>query len=275
MAVYAARDESHNRAGLRRQRPFRDAFPGCYERLMVDVTLTAAIFAGLLSFLSPCVLPLVPPYLTFIAGTTVEELAEGGERRARRDVAIAAILFVLGFSTVFVALGATASVFGQIIRTHIGTLSALAGVAIIAMGLHFLGVWRMAFMYREKRVNVEKPVGVWGAYVMGLAFAFGWTPCIGPILAAILTVAGSEDTASRGALLLAAYSAGLGVPFLIAALAIEPFMAFLARFKKNFHMVERVVGVLLVATGVAFMTGAMTTMSFWLLETFPALAKLG
>ena len=164
---------------------------------MVDVTLTAAVFAGLLSFLSPCVLPLVPPYLTFIAGTTVEELAEGGERRARRDVAIAAVLFVLGFSTVFVALGATASVFGQVIRAHIGTLSALAGVAIIAMGLHFLGVWRMAFMYREKRVNVEKPVGLWGAYVMGLAFAFGWTPCIGPILAAILTVAGCEETAAQ------------------------------------------------------------------------------
>ncbi len=242
---------------------------------MVDVTLTAAVFAGLLSFLSPCVLPLVPPYLTFIAGTTVEELAEGGERRARRDVTIAAILFVLGFSTVFVALGATASFFGQVIRSHIGTLSALAGVAIIAMGLHFLGVWRMAFMYREKRVNVEKPVGVWGAYVMGLAFAFGWTPCIGPILAAILTVAGSEDTAARGAILLGAYSAGLGVPFLMAALAIEPFMKFLGRFKKNFYLVERVVGVLLVATGIAFMTGAMTSMSFWLLETFPALARLG
>ena len=242
---------------------------------MVDVTLTAAVFAGLLSFLSPCVLPLVPPYLTFIAGTTVEELAEGGERRARRDVAFAAILFVLGFSTVFVALGATASVFGQVIRSNIGTLSALAGVAIIAMGLHFLGVWRMAFMYREKRVNVEKPVGVWGAYVMGLAFAFGWTPCIGPILAAILTVAGSEDTAARGAILLGAYSAGLGIPFLMAALAIEPFMRFLGRFKKNFYVVERVVGVLLVATGIAFMTGAMTSMSFWLLETFPALAKLG
>lgn len=242
---------------------------------MVDVTLTAAAFAGLLSFLSPCVLPLVPPYLTFIAGTTVEELAEGGERRAKRDVALAAVLFVLGFSTVFVALGATASVFGQAIRAHVGWLSSLAGVAIIAMGLHFLGVWRMAFLYREKRVAVEKPVGLWGAYVMGLAFAFGWTPCIGPILAAILTVAGSEDTATRGAILLGAYSAGLGAPFLAAALAIEPFMRFISGFKKNFRTVERVVGVLLVATGVAFMTGAMQTASFWLLETFPALARLG
>ena len=160
-----------------------------------DITLSAAAAAGLLSFLSPCVLPLVPPYLTFIAGTTVEELSGAGERRARRDVALAGLLFVLGFSTVFVALGATASAFGQVIREYIDLLSYAAGLAIVAMGLHFLGVWRVALLYREARVQVEKPVGVWGAYVMGLAFAFGWTPCIGPILAAILAVAGSEDTA--------------------------------------------------------------------------------
>jgi cytochrome c-type biogenesis protein len=239
---------------------------------MTDVSLAAAVLAGLLSFLSPCVLPLVPPYLTYIAGTTVEELAEGGAKRARRDVTLAAFLFVLGFSTVFVTMGATASIFGQALRANLGALSALAG---IAMGLHFLGVWRFAFMYREKRVSVEKPVGLWGAYVMGLAFAFGWTPCIGPILAAILTVAGSEETVSRGAILLGAYSAGLGVPFLAAALAIEPFMGFLARFKKNFFIVEKVVGVLLVLTGIAFLTGAMQDVSFWLLDAFPGLAKFG
>jgi cytochrome c-type biogenesis protein len=240
-----------------------------------DVSFTAAAIAGLLSFLSPCVLPLVPPYLTFIAGTTIEELAEGGERRARRDVALAAVLFVLGFSTVFVALGATASVFGQFVRQYIGMLSMAAGVVIIVMGLHFLGVWRFAFLYREARFNVEKPVGLWGAYVMGLAFAFGWTPCIGPILAAILALAGSEDTVARGAGLLAVYSAGLGVPFLLAAFAIEPFMGFLQKFKKNFVYVEKTVGVLLVLTGIAFLTGWLTSMSFWLLEMFPALAKLG
>ena len=122
---------------------------------MIDVSLAAAVLAGLLSFLSPCVLPLVPPYLTYIAGTTVEELAEGGAKRARRDVTLAAFLFVLGFST--------ASIFGQALRANLGALSALAGIAIIAMGLHFLGVWRFAFMYREKRVSVEKPVGLWGA----------------------------------------------------------------------------------------------------------------
>ena len=240
-----------------------------------DITLSAAAAAGLLSFLSPCVLPLVPPYLTFIAGTTVEELSGAGERRARRDVALAGLLFVLGFSTVFVALGATASVFGQVIRQHIDLLSYAAGLAIVAMGLHFLGVWRVSLLYREARVQVEKPVGVWGAYVMGLAFAFGWTPCIGPILAAILAVAGTEDTALKGAGLLAVYSAGLGLPFLGAALAIEPFFRFIKRFSRHFGKVEKVVGVLLVLTGVAFLTGGMQTMSFWLLETFPALARLG
>ena len=240
-----------------------------------DITLSAAAAAGLLSFLSPCVLPLVPPYLTFIAGTTVEELSGAGERRARRDVALAGLLFVLGFSTVFVALGATASVFGQVIRQYIDLLSYAAGLAIVAMGLHFLGVWRVGLLYREARVQVEKPVGVWGAYVMGLAFAFGWTPCIGPILAAILAVAGSEDTALKGAGLLAVYSAGLGLPFLGAALAIEPFFRFIKRFSRHFGKVEKVVGVLLVLTGVAFLTGGMQTMSFWLLDTFPALARLG
>jgi cytochrome c-type biogenesis protein len=243
--------------------------------LATDVTLPAAALAGVLSFLSPCVLPLVPPYLTFIAGTTLEELADEGVKGARRDVALAAILFVLGFSTVFVALGATASLFGQVIRAHLDVLSLLAGVAIIAMGLHFLGVFRFAFLYREKRVQVEKPVGIWGAYLMGLAFAFGWTPCIGPILAAILAVAGSEDTVSRGMVLLGAYSAGLGVPFLLAAMAVEPFMAFIARFRRHFGTVEKVVGGLLVLTGVGFLTGAMQSMSFWLLETFPILSRLG
>lgn len=243
--------------------------------MATDVTLTAAAAAGLLSFLSPCVLPLVPPYLTFIAGTTIEELAEEGEATAKRDVMIAAVLFVMGFSTVFIALGATASVFGQFIREHLELLSALAGGAIVLMGLHFLGVFRIAFLYREARVSVEKPVGLWGAYVMGLAFAFGWTPCIGPILAAILAVASSEDTVAKGAGLLAVYSAGLGLPFLLAALAMEPFVRFLKRFKAHFATVERVVGVLLVLTGVAFFTGGMQSASNWLLNTFPALATLG
>ncbi len=240
-----------------------------------DVTWPAAAAAGVLSFLSPCVLPLVPPYLTFLAGTTIEELAEEGEAGARRDTLLAALLFVAGFSTVFVTLGATASVFGQIVRAHLELLSLIAGLAIIAMGLHFLGLFRLAFLYRERRFNVEKPVGIWGAYLMGLAFAFGWTPCIGPILAAILALAGTEDTVARGAALLAVYSAGLGIPFVLAALAMAPFMRFMQRFRGHFVAVERVVGVLLVVTGVAFMTGGVQRASYWLLEAFPGLANLG
>jgi len=240
-----------------------------------DVTISAAAVAGVLSFLSPCVLPLVPPYLTFIAGTTIEDIVDEGAARARRDVLLAAILFVAGFSTVFVALGATASVFGQFVRANLHILSVLAGVAIIGMGLHFLGLFKLHILYREKRMDVEKPVGLWGAYVMGLAFAFGWTPCIGPILAAILAVASSEDTVARGAGLLAVYSLGLGAPFLAAALAIEPFMNFLKKFRAHFGKVEKLVGLALVATGVAFLTGGMQNLSIWLLETFPGLAKFG
>jgi cytochrome c-type biogenesis protein len=243
--------------------------------MATDVTLPAAAAAGLLSFLSPCVLPLVPPYLTFIAGTTIEDVAYERVGRARRDIFLAAVLFVLGFSTVFVALGATASVFGQVLREHIGFLSILAGLAIILMGLHFLGVFKLSVLYREKRIEVEKPLGLWGAYVLGLAFAFGWTPCIGPILAAILAVAASEETVGRGAGLLAVYSLGLGIPFLLAALAFEPFIGFLKRFRAHFPVVERIVGVLLIATGIAFLTGTMQSLSYWLLQTFPGLANLG
>ncbi len=243
--------------------------------MAADVSFPAAAAAGVLSFLSPCVLPLVPPYLTFIAGTTIEELAREGETRARRDIIIAAILFVLGFATVFTALGATASVFGQIIRANLHWLSLAAGGLIILMGLHFLGVLRIGLLYREKRAEVEKPVGPLGAYVMGLAFAFGWTPCIGPILAAILAIAGAQDTVWKGAELLAVYSLGLGLPVLVAALAIEPFLHFLTRFKRHFGKVEKTVGGLLVFTGIVFLTGGMQDLSFWLLQTFPGLANFG
>jgi len=240
-----------------------------------DVTYSAATMAGLLSFLSPCVLPLVPPYLTFIAGTSLEELSNERVGPARRDVMLAAVLFVAGFSTVFIALGATASIFGQLIRAYLDVLSYAAGFAIILMGLHFLGILRWTLLYREARLEVQKPVGLWGAYVMGLAFAFGWTPCIGPILAAISAVASSEETVGQGAVLLAFYSVGLGLPFLLAALAMEPFFGFINRFKKHFALMERIVGVLLIGTGLAFLTGGLTSISFWLLETFPDLAKLG
>jgi cytochrome c-type biogenesis protein len=241
-----------------------------------DVSIFAALIAGLVSFLSPCVLPLVPPYLVYLAGTSLERFADKEpEPRVKRETVLAACLFVLGFSTVFVALGASASVIGSLVRTYSGPLATIAGIAIIIMGLHFLGLTRIGFLYRQKRMEIAKPVGLWGAYAMGLAFAFGWTPCIGPILAAILAVAAAEQTVARGAGLLAVYSLGLGIPFVIAAFAIEPFAAFLARFRKHMRRVEQAMGALLVLTGIAFLTGSINFMSVWLLETFPVLGKIG
>ena len=241
-----------------------------------DVTYLAALIAGLVSFLSPCVLPLVPPYLVYLAGTSLERFADRElEPRVKRETVLAACLFVLGFSTVFVSLGASASVIGSLIRAYSGPLATIAGVVIIIMGLHFLGLTRIALLYREKRMEIPKPVGLWGAYVMGLAFAFGWTPCIGPILAAILAVAAAEQTVTKGASLLAVYSLGLGIPFIVAAFAIEPFAAFLARFRKHMLRVEQAMGALLVLTGIAFLTGSINNMSVWLLEMFPVLGKIG
>jgi len=241
-----------------------------------DVTLLAALLAGLVSFLSPCVLPLVPPYLVFLTGTTIERFADREpEPQVKRETVLAALLFVAGFSTVFIALGASASVVGSIIRTYSGPLAIIAGIVIIVMGLHFLGVTPIALLHRQKRLELAKPVGLWGAYVIGLAFAFGWTPCIGPILAAILAVAASEQTVTQGAGMLAVYSLGLGIPFVIAAFAVEPFAAFLSRFKRHLHRVEQAMGALLVLTGIAFLTGSLNTMSVWLLEAFPVLGKIG
>ncbi len=243
-----------------------------------DITYTAAVLAGLVSFLSPCVLPLVPPYLCYMAGVSLDRLtgeaAPGGAVAARAQVVFPALAFVLGFSTVFIAMGWGASSVGMLLRQHMDTLAMVAGAAIIVMGLHFLGLFRIGLLYREARFS-GGGAGAGGSYVMGLAFAFGWTPCIGPVLGVILALAGSKATAGEGAALLAAYSAGLGIPFLLAALFVSPFMAFLSRFRRHLGMMEKVMGALLVLTGIAFLTGGMQSFSFWLLETFPALGTLG
>src|SRR3954447_17938283 len=187
------------------------------KAMIHDVTIPAALLAGLISFLSPCVLPLVPPYLIYLTGATIEHVTnDETTAAAKRAVMIAAAIFVLGFSTVFVALGASASLMGGLIRAWSAELSIVAGIVIIVMGLHFLGLTRIGLLMREGRLTAPKPVGLWGAYVMGLAFAFGWTPCIGPILAAILSVAAAEATVTKGAGLLAIYSAGLGSTFRLA-----------------------------------------------------------
>lgn len=241
-----------------------------------DVSIYAALIAGVISFLSPCVLPLVPPYLIYLTGATIGYVSQDGEKSSsRRVVMVSALMFVLGFSTVFVSLGASASFLGGFIRAWSAQFSILAGVVIIIMGLHFLGLTRIGFLMREGRLSIPKPVGLWGAYVMGLAFAFGWTPCIGPILAAILSVAAAEATVTKGAGLLAVYSLGLGIPFLLAAFMIDRFSGLLARVKRHLATVERVMGVLMIITGVGFLTGSVSDVSIWLLETFPALQNLG
>ena len=242
--------------------------------MIQDVSIPAAFAAGIISFLSPCVLPLVPPYIVYLTGTTAEQVEVSG-KGARRAVLLAALMFVLGFSTVFVALGASASFIGSLVRAWSAELAMVAGVVIIIMGLHFLGLTRIGFLMREGRVQVAQPAGLGGAYVMGLAFAFGWTPCLGPVLGAILAVAGSEATVSKGAMLLAVYSLGLGVPFLVAAMAVRPFLAGLKHMRRFLPAIEKGMGALLVLTGIAFMSGWIAHVSYWLIETFPALSTIG
>ncbi|MGL4526973.1 MAG: cytochrome c biogenesis CcdA family protein [Aestuariivirga sp.] len=246
--------------------------------MTLDVTFGMALLAGIISFLSPCVLPLVPPYLCFITGASLEQLSEreGSMAVQRRRTVLAALFFVLGFSTVFILMGVSASYVGQLLRAWLPVLAQVAGVFIILMGLNFLGVFKLGFLSREKRYHAEtRPAGLIGAYGVGLAFAFGWTPCIGPVLAMILTLAATEQDMARGAGLLAVYSAGLGIPFLLAAAGIGSFLGFFRRFRSQMRNVERAMGLLLVLTGVMFLTGYMQAFSYWLIEQFPWLATIG
>jgi len=244
----------------------------------MDVPIYYALLAGAISFLSPCVLPLVPPYLCYMAGATVSQLTgEDGAHEnqdLRRKAVFHSLIFVLGFSVIFISLGASATAIGKLLLQWSDILAKIAGVIIIVMGLQFLGVFRLGFLQREARFQ-NSGRGPAGSFVMGLCFAFGWTPCIGPILAPILTLAGSRETVGEGAFLLGVYSAGLGVPFVLSALFIGPFMGFLDRFKKHLGCVEQIVGILLVITGIMFLTGWMQAFAFWLLATFPILGTIG
>ncbi|MGO4436780.1 cytochrome c biogenesis CcdA family protein [Rhizobium sp. RAF56] len=248
---------------------------------IADISLLSALLAGALSFLSPCVLPLVPPYLCYMAGISVEQFRGGGATAAARadvrgGVLLSALFFTLGFATVFVALGAGASSIGLLLRQHLDFLAKVGGLIIIVMGLNFLGVLRIGFLSREARFQGGgKPATLTGAYVMGLAFAFGWTPCIGPVLGAILAVAAARDTVGAGAGLLAVYSLGLAVPFWIAAGFSGAFMNFLVRFRRHLGVVEKAMGAFLVLTGLAFMFGFVSTASIWFQQTFPVLTQIG
>ncbi len=244
------------------------------------ISLLSALLAGALSFLSPCVLPLVPPYLCYMAGISMDDFRNADDRNngriARRAVIFASFAFTLGFATVFIALGAGASTAGLFLRQYIDILAKVGGVIIILMGLNFLGLFQIGLLSREARFQSNaKPATLTGAYVMGLAFAFGWTPCIGPVLGAILGIAAGSGTAGQGAFLLAVYSLGLAVPFWIAALFSNAFMAFLVRFRKHMGLVEKIIGGLLVLAGTAFLTGFVADVSYWFQETFPFLAEIG
>jgi cytochrome c-type biogenesis protein len=242
------------------------------------ISLLAVFAGGVLSFLSPCVLPLVPPYLTYMSGASFDQLREDGATAGviwQRSV-FTSIFFILGFSLVFITFGATATAFGQAFRQALPVIMPLAGLFIIAMGLHFLGVFRIAFLDRQLRHQGPGIAsGPAGGFLLGLAFAVGWTPCIGPILAAVLSVAATEETAWDGAALLAVYSLGLGVPFLLAGIAIGPFLTFFQGFRKYMGTVEKVVGALLVVTGLLFLTGQFTMIAYWFQDTFPILSAFG
>jgi len=246
---------------------------------MIEVTYAGALIAGLLSFLSPCVLPLVPAYLSYISGVSVNELRQhDGESVAgmRRHALGQSLWFIAGFSLVFIALGASASLLGQWMLTHMAILGKIAGAIIIVFGLHYTGVIRIPFLMMEARFDtggINAKHGM-GALVLGAAFAFGWTPCIGPILGAILAVAGAQAEMMRGILLLATYSLGLAIPFLLAALATDSFLRWSKRFKGHFELVEKVSGVLLILVGLLIFLGSFSMISGWLIEWFPALADI-
>jgi cytochrome c-type biogenesis protein len=240
--------------------------------MVENVSILAAFAAGVLSFISPCVLPLIPGYLSFISGVTLDDLqgtvapgaavAVAAAPATRRRVILTSLCFILGFSIVFVTLGATASALGQFLMERLRILGKIAGVVIIIFGLHTMGLLRIGWLYSEKRVQVSrKPAGPIGAILVGIAFAFGWTPCIGPILAGILAVAAAQETIGQGVQLLAVYSAGLGIPFLITGVAINSFFTAFAKIRRYYHAIEIVSGGLLVAIGLLIFTDRFTAIA--------------
>lgn len=237
--------------------------------------ILVALTAGVLSFLSPCVLPIVPPYLAYMGGISMAEM-QSEARASRRKALLAAVFFVLGLSTVFVFLGFTASLLGQFFLQNQLLLARISGLVVIIFGLHFIGVFRIPLLDREARLDAgDRGGSVLGAYILGLAFAFGWTPCIGPQLGAILSIAAQESSVERGTVLLGIYALGLGLPFLVAAAFIDRAQALMAPLKRHMVLIERIMGALLIAVGLALVTGAFSAFSFWLLETFPVLGQLG
>jgi cytochrome c-type biogenesis protein len=246
--------------------------------LILDATLIPAMLialsAGLLSFLSPCVLPIVPPYLAYMGGVSMDEI--DGDKTARRRVLLCAVFFVLGLSTVFLMLGFAFSALGRTFLQFQDWFLMIAGIVVMIFGAHFVGVFRIGFLDQEARMEVgDKGGSAMGAYILGLAFAFGWTPCLGPILGTILGLAASEADVARGTTLLAAYAIGLGIPFLLVAAFLPRLKGVMNWMKRHMEKIERTSGLLLWTVGLMMITGQFAAMSYWMLEFFPALATLG
>lgn len=246
---------------------------------MFDISFGGALIAGILSFLSPCILPIVPFYLSYLAGVGMNQISAEGDvpRSIRIKAFIAAIAFSLGVITVFVALGASASLVGQAVREWFDVLRYVAAAIILVMGLHFLGILRIGILYRQFKSDAGETsdVSIVGAYVIGLAFAFGWTPCVGPVLAAILFTAAGTDTLYRGAALLLTYGVGMTAPFVLAALFIGPFMRWMAGFRRHLPKIEKAMGLLLVLFAVLIATNSVNLIAQWLIETFPIFSQIG
>ena len=238
-----------------------------------EVTLLAAFAAGFLSFISPCVLPLIPGYISFISGMTLEEMQGQGATGAaatRRQVLTASIAFVVGFTIIFVAAGASASALGKFIYAQSPILEKVAGTILIVLGLHMMGVFRIRLLESDKRIHTQrKPAGPFGALLVGMAFAFAWTPCIGPILGGILAMAASRESVAQGMQMLAVYSLGLGVPFLLTAVAINRFFAAAARIRKHYRVIELVSGGLLIAVGILIFFDQFTLIAKYLSPYLP------
>ena len=232
---------------------------------MPDASVYGAFVAGLFSFLSPCVLPLVPGYISIVSGFSLDQLKSEEQRKSMMTtVLLNSVMFVIGFSITFISLGAGATAIGQLLVSHKLLFGEIAGILLIIFGIHLTGLYRINFLYQDKRYHgTAKPRGLFGALVLGLAFAFGWSPCIGPMLAAVLGLASERDTVGQGMFLLAVYSAGLGVPFLLTSLGLNQFLGFYSRFKKHFHAMEVVSGILVIAVGILFVTNRMAMLNTW------------
>ena len=243
---------------------------------MTEISYFYVVLAGLLSFLSPCVLPIVPGYLCFLAGTSLDKIASGEDASKERNVFYFALSFVFGFSTVFILLGASATLLSGIVYEYLDILRVVGGIIIIIFGIHFMQIIQLPFLNRDTRYQIEsyRP-GIVGSYVIGLSFAFGWTPCIGPILGSVLSIAASSETVTYGIVLLMLYSAGLGIPFLLAAYAINGFMKFLSKIRNYIRVIEIFTGVLLVIFGILILTNRIQELAFFFIKYFPFLTQFG